>query len=94
MAGDWWLGLVHPVQDVALHQCLPSLSVCCFPNPGGSLLLCYVILPSSDVPIELLYHQSNQICSKHPFHLMGAYSRIVYQNVYTKFHHCRPSNEN
>ena len=34
------LGFVHPLQDVALHQCLPSLSVCCFPNPGGSLLLC------------------------------------------------------
>ena len=25
----------------------PSSSVCCLPNPGGSLLLCYVILPSS-----------------------------------------------
>ena len=41
------LGFVHPLQDVAVHQCLPSPSVCCFPNPGGSLLLCYVILPSS-----------------------------------------------
>ena len=41
------LDFVHPVQDVALHQCLPLSSVCCFPNPGGSLLLCYVILPSS-----------------------------------------------
>ena len=41
------LGFVHPLQDAALHQCLPSSSVCCFPNPGGSLLLCYVILPSS-----------------------------------------------
>ena len=41
------LGFVHPLQDVALHQGLPSSSVCCFPNPGGSLLLCYVILPSS-----------------------------------------------
>ena len=41
------LGFVHPLQDVALHQCLPLSSVCCFPNPGGSLLLCYVILPSS-----------------------------------------------
>ena len=40
------LGFVHPLQGVALHQCLPSSSVCCFPNPGGSLLLCYVILPS------------------------------------------------
>ena len=50
---SWWnglhlhLGFVYPLQDVALHQCLPSSSVCCFPNPGGSLLLCYVILPSS-----------------------------------------------
>ena len=41
------LGFVHPLQDVALHQCLPLSSVCCFPNPGCSLLLCYVILPSS-----------------------------------------------
>ena len=41
------LGFVHPLQDVALHQCLPSSSVYCLPNPGGSLLLCYVILPSS-----------------------------------------------
>ena len=41
------LGFVHPLQDVALHQCLPLSSVCCVPNPGGSLLLCYVILPSS-----------------------------------------------
>ena len=41
------LGFVHPLQDVALHQCLPSSSVCCLRNPGGSLLLCYVILPSS-----------------------------------------------
>ena len=38
------LGFVHPLQDVALHQCLPSSSVCCFPNPGGSLLLCYVLV--------------------------------------------------
>ena len=41
------LGFVHPLQDVALHQCLPLSSVCCFPHPGGSLLVCYVILPSS-----------------------------------------------
>ena len=41
------LGFVHPLQDVALHQCLPSSSICCFPIPDGSLLLCYVILPSS-----------------------------------------------
>ena len=41
------LGVIHPLQDVALHQCLPSSSVCCLPNPGGSLLLCYVVLPSS-----------------------------------------------
>ena len=27
------LGFVHPLQDVALHQCLPSSSVCCLPNP-------------------------------------------------------------
>ena len=34
------LGCVHPLQDVALHQCLPLPSVCCFPVPGGSLLPC------------------------------------------------------
>ena len=41
------LGFVHPLQVVALHQCLPLSSVCCLPNPGGSLLHCYVVLPSS-----------------------------------------------
>ena len=41
------LGFVHPLQDVALHQCLPLSSIYCFPNPGGSLLLCHVVLPSS-----------------------------------------------
>ena len=41
------LGFVHPLQDVALYQCLPLSSVCCFPVPGGSLLPCRVILPSS-----------------------------------------------
>ena len=41
------LGFVHQLRDVALHQCLPLSFVCGFPNPGGSLLLCYVILPSS-----------------------------------------------
>ena len=33
------LGFVHPLQDVAFHQCLPLSSVCCFPVPGGSLFL-------------------------------------------------------
>ena len=41
------LGSVHPLQDVALHQCLPLPPVCCFPVPGGSLLPWYVVLPSS-----------------------------------------------
>ena len=41
------LDFVHPLQDVALHQCLPLSSACCFPVPGGALLLCYVVLPSS-----------------------------------------------
>ena len=41
------LGFAHPLQDVALHQCLPLSSVCCLPNPGGFLLLCYVVLPCS-----------------------------------------------
>ena len=43
-------GCVHPLQDVAPHQCLPLSSVCCFPIPGGSLLPCYVVLPSSAWP--------------------------------------------
>ena len=33
------LGFVHPLQDVAFHQCLPLSSVCCFPDLGGSLVL-------------------------------------------------------
>ena len=41
------LGFVHPLQDVALHQCLPLSSVFCSTVPGGSLLPCYVVLPSS-----------------------------------------------
>ena len=41
------LGFVHPLQDAAFHQCLQLSSVCCFPVPGGSLLPCYVVLPSS-----------------------------------------------
>ena len=41
------LGFVHPLQDVAIHQCLPLSSVSCFPDPGGSHLPCYVVLPSS-----------------------------------------------
>ena len=32
------LGFVHPLQDVALHQCLSLSSFCCFPVLGGSLL--------------------------------------------------------
>ena len=40
------LGFVHPLQDVALHQCCPLSSVYCFPVPGSSLLY-YVVLPSS-----------------------------------------------
>ena len=41
------LGFVHPLQGVATCQCLPLSSVYCFPVPGGSPLLCYVVLPSS-----------------------------------------------
>ena len=41
------LGFVHPLQDVALHQCLPMPSVCCFPVTGGSLLPSFVVLQSS-----------------------------------------------
>ena len=40
------LGFVHPLHDVALHQCLPLPSVWCLPVPGGSPLPCYVLLPS------------------------------------------------
>ena len=41
------LGFVHPLKDVALRQCLPLSSGCCFPVPGGSLLSSSVVLPSS-----------------------------------------------
>ena len=44
---NFQLGFVHPLHYVALHQCLPLSSVCCFPVPGGSLFPCYVFLPSS-----------------------------------------------
>ena len=40
-------GFVHPLQNVALHQCHPLSSVCCFLVPGGSFLPFYVVLPSS-----------------------------------------------
>ena len=33
------LGFVHPLQDVALHQCLPLSSVCWFAVSGSSLLV-------------------------------------------------------
>ena len=43
------LGFVHPLQDVALHQCLPLSSVCCFPVPGcaGStgMFIFYLVIP-------------------------------------------------
>ena len=33
------LRFAHPLQDVALHHCLPLSSVCCFPVSGGSPFL-------------------------------------------------------
>ena len=36
----------------------------------------------------------SDLCSKHPFHLLGVYSGIVYQTFYAKFHHYRPSKKN
>ena len=44
---NFHLGFVQPMQDVALHQCIPLSYVCCFHFPGGSLLPCYVVLPFS-----------------------------------------------
>ena len=41
------LGFVHPLQDSTLNQCPPLSSLCCFPDPGASLLPCYVVLPYS-----------------------------------------------
>ena len=63
------LGFVHPLQDVALHQCLPSSSICCFPDPGGSLLLYYVILPSSawslvfDYKVKYAWREKDSVCA-------------------------------
>ena len=39
------LGVVHPLQDVARHQCLPSSSVCCFPVPSFFVMSsCHLLL--------------------------------------------------
>ena len=38
------LGFVHPQPDVALHQCLPLSSNCCFPVQGGSPFLCHLAI--------------------------------------------------
>ena len=64
------LGFVHPLQDVALHQCLPLTSVCCFPvspftrlcpSPAGcsspsmsSIVLCLLLSCSRWFPPSLL----------------------------------------
>ena len=63
----FYLGFIHPLQDVALHQCLPLSSVCCFPVPGGSLLPCYAVLPTS-------------AWSSDPFPVLGCHSvqRLVH----------------
>ena len=38
------LGFVRPLQDVALHQCLPLSSVYCFPVPVGNTLIYAMML--------------------------------------------------
>ena len=57
------LGFVYPLQDVALHRCLPLSSVCCFPDPGGSLLVmssCHLLL---DSPLDLFPLLGCTLCS-------------------------------
>ena len=85
------LCFVHPLQDVALHQCLPLSSLCCFPVPGGSLLAmssCHLPLGS---PLDLfallgchsphrLVHLLSFILSICPSHLhfcLGVYSTLL-----------------
>ena len=41
------LGIVHPLYDVALHQCPPLSSVQCCPASGGPLLYCVILPPSA-----------------------------------------------
>ena len=92
------LGFVHPLQDVALHQCLPCLlsvaflfhlsprlcsstagcsppsmssmsSVCCFPDPGGSLLACYAVLQSV-LPLHWCHQQTHCFFCTHKIRLL------------------------
>ena len=62
---------VHPLQDVALHQCLPLSSVCCFPVTGGSLLPCYVILSSSAWSFLDLFSLLGCHSVQHSVHLLS-----------------------
>ena len=48
------LRFVHPLQDVALHQCLPLSSVCCLPNPGDSLPHRYLCITTTKSPLLMI----------------------------------------
>ena len=63
------LGFVHPLQDVALHQCLPLSSVCCFPvSPFTKALPIHCRMqPSVNVfhcplSVAFLFHLSPRLC--------------------------------
>ena len=65
------LGFVHPLQDVALHQCLPLSSVCCFPVSCFTFHLGFVH-PLQDVALHQCLPLSSVCCfpvSCFTFHL-------------------------
>ena len=79
------LGFVYPLQDVALHQCLPLSSACCFPVPGGSSFLamsCHLLLgrPLDLFPllgcqsVQRLVHLLSFILAICPAHLHFCFS--------------------
>ena len=58
------LGFVHPLQDVAFHQCLPLSSVCCFPVSPFTLAFVHPLLdvalpqclPICRLSVAFLFH--------------------------------------
>ena len=60
------LGFVHPLQDVALHQCLPLSSVCCFPVPGPFTFGLSFVHPLQDVAFYQCLPLSSVCCFSLP----------------------------